>query len=151
MSLDISATTAARLAARAQELGLSIDAFLERLLNDAGELKANATSGKITQIPGAVDANILVYAVDTGSPQHAASHNLLEAATNPATVLYLTSQILCEFYSIVTNPRRIAAPYSPAEALEAISALLALPGTRVLPTPAQAVVGWMALLQRVTP
>jgi hypothetical protein len=51
MSLDISATTAARLAARAQELGLSIDAFLERLLNDAGELKANATSGKIPKLP----------------------------------------------------------------------------------------------------
>lgn len=39
-------------------------------------------------------------------------------------------------------------PYSPSEALEAISALLALPGIHVLPTPAQAVAGWMALLQR---
>jgi hypothetical protein len=51
MSIDISATTAARLAARAQELGLSIDAFLERLLNDAADLKANATSGKIPNLP----------------------------------------------------------------------------------------------------
>jgi toxin-antitoxin system PIN domain toxin len=98
--------------------------------------------------PGLLDANVLVYAVDSGAAQHAASDGLLEAARNPATVLYLTSQILYEFYSIVTNPRRIAAPYSPEEALESISALLALPGIRVLPTPARAVAGWMALLQR---
>jgi predicted nucleic acid-binding protein len=78
--------------------------------------------------PGVVDANILVYAVDTGAAQHAASLGLLQAARSPATVLFLTSQILCEFYSIVTNRRRIAVPYSPAEALEAISALLVLPG-----------------------
>lgn len=91
--------------------------------------------------PGLLDTNILIYAADTGAPQHIASNGLLQSARNPSTVLYLTSQILCEFYSIVTNPRRIAAPYSPSEALEAISALLALPGIRVLPTPARAVVG----------
>ena len=98
--------------------------------------------------PGLLDANILVYAVDTGAAQHAASRSLLRAARNPATVLYLTSQVLCEFYSIVTNPRRIAAPYSPTEALEAMSALLALPGIRVLSTSAETVAGWMALVQR---
>ena len=37
MRLDIAPKTEARLAAKAQEQGLSIDAFLERLLNDAGE------------------------------------------------------------------------------------------------------------------
>jgi uncharacterized protein len=98
--------------------------------------------------PGVVDANILVYALDTGAPQYAASNSLLKAASNPATVLYLTSQVLCEFYSIVTNRRPIVAPYSGAEALEEISAILVLPGIRVLPIPAQAVEGWMALLQR---
>jgi toxin-antitoxin system PIN domain toxin len=98
--------------------------------------------------PGLIDANILVYAADTGAAHHAASHRLLEAARNPATVLYLNSQVLCEFYSIVTNSRRIAAPFSPTEALDAISALLALPGIRLLSTPARAVAGWMALLQR---
>ena len=51
MSLDISLKTEGRVAARAQELGLSIDAFLEGLLNDAGELRANATSGEIPKLP----------------------------------------------------------------------------------------------------
>jgi uncharacterized protein len=56
--------------------------------------------------------------------------------------------VLFEFYSIITNPRRVAAPSSSAEALGNISALLALPGIYVLPTPARAVRGWMELLQR---
>ncbi|HLK62729.1 MAG TPA: PIN domain-containing protein [Bryobacteraceae bacterium] len=92
--------------------------------------------------PGLVDANILVYAADTGAPQYVASNGLLQAARDPATLLCLTSQVLCEFYSIVTNPRRIAAPYSSSEALQAISDLLALPGIRVLPITEQAVAGW---------
>ena len=37
---------------------------------------------------------------------------------------------------------------SSAEALSIISALLALPGLRVLPIPAHAVTGWMDLLKR---
>ena len=98
--------------------------------------------------PGLLDANVLVYAVEAGAPQHAISRRLIEAAGDPATVLYLTSQALCEFYSVVTNSRRVAGPRSPTEALEAISALLALPGIRVLSTPPQAVAGWMALLRR---
>jgi toxin-antitoxin system PIN domain toxin len=98
--------------------------------------------------PGILDANVLVYAVEASAPQHANSRALVEAARDPATTLYLTSQTLCEFYSIVTNPRRVAVPRSSEEALRAISALVALPGVRVLPTPERVVEGWMALLQR---
>lgn len=89
--------------------------------------------------PGVLDANILVYAVEVSAPQHAISRALIESARNPTTTLDLTSQVLCEFYSTVTNPRRVALPRSPAEALEAISELLALPGMRLLRTPANAV------------
>jgi hypothetical protein len=35
---------------------------------------------------------------------------LLEAARAEAATLYVTSQILCEFYSVMTNPRRVARP-----------------------------------------
>ncbi len=92
--------------------------------------------------PGVLDANVLVYALAVDAPQHAASYALVQAARDPATILYLTSQGLCECYSIITNRRRIAAPYSPADALEAISALLALPGIPLLSAPASAVAGW---------
>jgi hypothetical protein len=40
MSLDISPETEARLTAKALEQGLSVDALLERLLNDAAKLEA---------------------------------------------------------------------------------------------------------------
>ncbi|MHB8655432.1 MAG: type II toxin-antitoxin system VapC family toxin [Terriglobia bacterium] len=98
--------------------------------------------------PGVLDANVLAYAVNADAPQHAASRALLEAANDPTITLYVTSQILCEFYSLITNARRVAVPSSPTEALSIISAMLALPGLHVLPTPARAVAGWMELLRR---
>ena len=57
--------------------------------------------------PGIIDANVLFYAMDADAPHHAASRALLEAGRNPLATLYVTPQILCEFYSIVTNPRRV--------------------------------------------
>ena len=45
--------------------------------------------------PGLVDANVLVYAMDAGAPQHRASRDLLDAARASSTTLYVTSQILC--------------------------------------------------------
>ena len=92
--------------------------------------------------PGVMDANILAYAVDADAPQHTASRSLLDAASDPSVTLYVTSQILCEFYSIITNPRRVRVVSSSAQALSIISAMLALPGLYVLPTPARAVAGW---------
>jgi len=96
--------------------------------------------------PGIVDAND--YAMDAEASQHKASRAILEAARAPSTTLYLTSRIRCEFYSIVTNARRVVTACSPAEALRAISALLAFPGIRVLPSPIGAVAVWMELLAR---
>jgi predicted nucleic acid-binding protein len=96
--------------------------------------------------PGIIDANVLVYAMDADAPQHAASRALLEAARDTSATLYVTSQILCEFYSIVTNARRVPKPRSSADALTAISGLLAF--LHVLPIPVHAVEGWLSLLRR---
>jgi len=97
--------------------------------------------------PGVLDANVLAYAVDADAPQHTASRTLLDADRDASVTLYVTSQILCEFYSIITSPRRVKVVSSSAEALS-ISAMLALPGLYVLPTPSRAVAGWMQLLRR---
>ena len=51
MSLDISPETEARLAARAQEQGLSINDFLERLLNDGGGPPASNANGEAPVLP----------------------------------------------------------------------------------------------------
>jgi uncharacterized protein len=97
--------------------------------------------------PGIVDTNVLVYALDADAPQHAAARALLDAARADASAtLFVTTQILCEFYSIVTNPRRVRMPRSAAEAMTAISDLLAF--LHVLPVPAHAVNGLLDLLRR---
>ena len=92
-----------------------------------------ATSTTMSVEPGVVDANILVYAINPDAPRHASSHALLEEARDPSARLYVTPQILCEFYSIITNPRRVAVPTPPADAVVIISGLLAQPGLYVLP------------------
>ena len=96
--------------------------------------------------PGLIDANVLVYAMDADAPQHAASRALLDAARDTSATLYVTLQILCEFYSIVTNGRRVPKPRSPADALGAISGLLTF--LQVLPVPVHAVEGLLGLLRR---
>jgi predicted nucleic acid-binding protein len=96
--------------------------------------------------PGMVDANVLVYALDADAPQHVASRALLDVARASATTLYVTSQILCEFYSIVTNGRRVPKPRTPDDAVRAVSSLVGF--LHVLPIPARAVEGWLDLLRR---
>jgi hypothetical protein len=51
MSLDISSKTEARPAAKAREQGFSIDVFLDRLLNDAGDLTVCAANGGARELP----------------------------------------------------------------------------------------------------
>jgi predicted nucleic acid-binding protein len=87
--------------------------------------------------PGIIDTNVLAYATNADVPNRTASRALLDAARNLSATLYATSQILCEFYSVITNPRRVANPFSPAQASQIVSALLALPSIRILPTPAR--------------
>jgi predicted nucleic acid-binding protein len=78
--------------------------------------------------PGVVDANVLAYAMNADAEQHSASRALLEAARDPSTTLYVTSQILCEFFSIITNTRRFPQACSAADARRTVAAILALPG-----------------------
>jgi uncharacterized protein len=98
--------------------------------------------------PGVIDANILIYAVNTDAPQHAVSRRLLEAALEPTVTLYVTPQILCEFYSVITNPKRIATAFTAAQATQIIIDLLELPGLRILATPALAALKLTELLKR---
>ena len=70
---------------------------------------------------------------------------MLEAGRADSVTLYVTSQIICEFYSVVTNPRR-AKPRSYADALAAISSLLGF--LRVLPVPADTVEEVIRLVRR---
>jgi predicted nucleic acid-binding protein len=66
-----------------------------------------------------VDANILVYAATPSAPQYQASRALLESGVK----LCASPQVFAEFYSVVTNPRRVTVPFSPAEARAFIGVL----------------------------
>jgi predicted nucleic acid-binding protein len=92
-----------------------------------------------------LDANVLVYAFDTNAPQHLASRSFLDAGRTGTTTLYVTSQVLCEFCSIVTNPRRVFKPRAVADAIAAITDLISF--LHVLPIPARTVEGWLDLLR----
>jgi predicted nucleic acid-binding protein len=96
--------------------------------------------------PGVVDTNVLIYALDTVAPQHAAARTLLEAARTEAATLYVTSQILCEFYSVMTNPRRVARPRTADEAMTVLSDMLTF--LHVLPVPANTIDRLLDLLRR---
>lgn len=95
--------------------------------------------------PGILDANVLVYAMDADAPHHKASRALLDAALDQSATLYVTSQILCEFYSIVTNARRVPRPRTCTDAVDVIEKMLSF--LRVLPVPADSVKGWLDLLR----
>ena len=95
-----------------------------------------------------VDTNVLVYAFHRESEHHAACRALLDQAQNGQIALCITSQVLAEFYAIVTDRRRVGVPRQPEETLRAIAAILAMPGVTVLPVPADVVTRWTALVQQ---
>ena len=96
--------------------------------------------------PGIIDTNVLIYALDTAAPQHTAALALLDAARADAATLFVTPQILCEFYSVVTNPRRVARPRAAAEAIAVLSEMLSF--LHVLPIPAGTIDRLLDLLRR---
>ena len=60
----------------------------------------------------------------------------------------LTSQVLAEFFAIVTNPKRVSDPRTPVDAVAAIEGILALPGAALLPVPPQVTSRWLEMLRQ---
>lgn len=84
--------------------------------------------------PVLLDTNVLVYAIDEDSPHHGPSRAVLERAANGEGVYCLSSQILAEFFAVITNPRRVKSPRAAVEAVEIIEAFPAMPGITLLAT-----------------
>jgi toxin-antitoxin system PIN domain toxin len=63
-----------------------------------------------------VDANILLYAVDETTPQHARARRWLEDALNGSRRVGLPWSSLIGFVRIATHPRALRAPLGAAEA-----------------------------------
>lgn len=72
-----------------------------------------------------LDANVLVYAIDTDSPRHLASRAVVQAAFDGRLPAVLVPQVLLEFLAVATHPRRVRHPLGPALAWEQVLALRA--------------------------
>jgi uncharacterized protein len=79
-----------------------------------------------------VDTNILVYAADRDSPDHAACRKKLERWRAQRPLWFVTWGIVYEFLRVVTHPQVMARPWSAREAWGFVEALLASRSLRVL-------------------
>ncbi len=79
-----------------------------------------------------LDVNVLLYAADRSSKRHDAALQFLESCTSSPEVLCLAWPTLLSFLRITTHPRIFAAPLTPDEALDNITALLTLPQVRAV-------------------
>ena len=84
-----------------------------------------------------VDANVLLYAVDAGSPFHESAKGWLESALNEPARVGLPWMSLLAFQRISTHPRASVSPLSPGQAwsfiadwLEADATWVPVPGER---------------------
>lgn len=80
----------------------------------------------------ALDANILLYASDSSSPLHAKAAAFLERCARGPELFCLAWVTIMSYLRIATHPRIFAAPLSPAQALDNVEALLALPHCRAI-------------------
>ncbi len=78
-----------------------------------------------------VDANILLYSVDTVSPFHEAAREWMELALNGSRRVGIPWLSLTAFIRIATNPRASAEPLAPSEAWEHVHGWLEAPATWV--------------------
>jgi len=79
-----------------------------------------------------IDANLLIYASDTSSPEHRSACDFLTARAADPDLMCLTWVTLMAYQRIATHPSIFSTPLDPAEAWKNIQSLLALPRTRII-------------------
>ncbi len=79
-----------------------------------------------------VDTNVLIYAADKDSPEHARCRELLELFRAQTTPWYLTWGIVYEFLRVVTHPRVLSRPFAHEQAWAFIHSVFASPRLGVL-------------------
>jgi len=92
-----------------------------------------------------LDTNVLAYVVNTKAPQHRAALEVLRPSETE--ILCVSSQVLAEFYSYITNPAILAKPLEPREAISRIKRICKMPHVCLLSTPLDLFERWMTLLE----
>jgi predicted nucleic acid-binding protein len=71
-----------------------------------------------------LDTNVLVYALDTDAPQYEAAKSVCDAAAGGEFPAFITTQVVLEYVSVVTSPKRVATPATLAEAWDDVRRFL---------------------------
>ncbi len=71
-----------------------------------------------------LDTNILVYATNEDSPYHSIAKGIIDQANKGNLHAFISPQILSEFYSTITNLKRVENPLSPEDAYDAVKRFL---------------------------
>lgn len=79
-----------------------------------------------------IDANLLLYAYDSGSRYHGRARGWLEATLSGDEPVGFAWQTLLAFLRITTSPRVLERPIGIAEATSVVAGWLAQPGVTVL-------------------
>jgi toxin-antitoxin system PIN domain toxin len=80
----------------------------------------------------AIDANLLLYALNQSAPEHARANRFLDQLLDREEPLCLTWSVVLAFLRLATNPRILPRPLSPAAAREWLDEIINLPQTRLL-------------------
>lgn len=83
-------------------------------------------------MPGVVDANLLLYAVNSDDPSHAAAARFLHEALASSEQWYVTEGILYEFLRVATHPKVFVRPLAWPDALGFLRPLVGAPNVAVL-------------------
>lgn len=92
-----------------------------------------------------LDTNMLAYVANIKAPQHRAALEIFRPCETE--ILCVSSQVLAEFYSYITNPAILAKPLEPTEAISRIKRICQMPHVCLLSTPVDLFDGWMSLLE----
>lgn len=79
-----------------------------------------------------VDTNILLYAADSATPEHAAARALVESLRHGPRPWALTWNIVYEFVRVATHARAKPRPWTTAQATAFLDALWASPSLQML-------------------
>ncbi len=78
------------------------------------------------------DVNVLVYAHNTGIPEHEAARAWWESVVNGAEPVGLAWMAILGFVRLMSDPNVAARPQPPASLLARVESMLAVPGVRLI-------------------
>ncbi|NEQ66958.1 MAG: PIN domain-containing protein [Symploca sp. SIO2D2] len=100
------------------------------------------------QVARYLDTNILVYSIDL-SPKNRDKHRAALEVLRPSEkeLLCLSSQVIAEFYAVVTNSKSVANPLTTQEAIIRIERFLQMPNIELLSMSDEIFKQWLKLLK----